>query len=152
MILGVVDGYAMDDFDRMLAVNIRAPFVAIQAALPHFRAGGRVITIGSIVADRSEFPGSAVYSMTKGALAAMVRGLAIDLAKRAITVNNIQPGPTATDMNPEDGPHSSAVRALVPLGRFGSADEIASFVAYIAGPEASFITSASLTIDGGYTA
>jgi 3-oxoacyl-[acyl-carrier protein] reductase len=147
-----VDGYALDDFDRMFAVNVRAPFVAIQAALPYLVAGGRIITIGSIVADRSAFPGSAVYSMTKGALAAMVRGLAIDLAKRAITVNNIQPGPTATDMNPEDGPHSAMVRALVPLGRFGSPDEIASFVAYIASPEASFITGSSLTIDGGYTA
>jgi 3-oxoacyl-[acyl-carrier protein] reductase len=152
MILGGVDGYALDDFDRMLAVNVRAPFVAIQAALPHLAAGGRIITIGSVVADRSAFPGSSVYSMTKGAIAAMVRGLAIDLAKRAITVNNIQPGPTATGMNPSDGPHSSAVRALVPLGRFALTDEIASFVAYIASPEASFTTGASLTIDGGYTA
>jgi 3-oxoacyl-[acyl-carrier protein] reductase len=152
MILGSVDGYALEDFDRMLAVNVRAPFVAIQAALPYLAEGGRIITIGSVVADRSAFPGSAIYSMTKGALASMVRGLAIDLAKRAITVNNIQPGPTGTDMNPVDGPHSSMVRALVPLGRFGLTDEIASFVAYIASPEASFITGASLTIDGGYTA
>jgi 3-oxoacyl-[acyl-carrier protein] reductase len=98
------------------------------------------------------FPGTSVYSMTEGAVAAMVRGLAIDLAKRAITVNNIQPDPAATDMNPEDGPHSSAVRALVPLGRFGLTEEITSFVAYVASPEASFITGASLTIDGGYTA
>jgi 3-oxoacyl-[acyl-carrier protein] reductase len=152
MILAGIDGYELEDFDRMLAVNVRAPFVTIQAALPHLVAGGRIITIGSVVADRSAFPGSSVYSMTKGALASMVRGLAIDLAKRAITVNNIQPGPTATQMNPADVPHASTIRGLVPLARFGSPEEIASFVAYIAGPEADFITGASLTIDGGYSA
>jgi 3-oxoacyl-[acyl-carrier protein] reductase len=127
-------------------------FVAIQAALPYLPSGGQVVTIRSIVGERSAFPGSSVCSMTNGAVAAMVRGLAIDLAKREITVNNVQPGPTATGMNPHDGLHASAVRQLVPLGRFGLAEEIASFVPYVASPEASYITGASLSIDGGYTA
>ena len=89
--------------------------------------------------------------MTKGAVASLVRGMAIDLAPRGITVNNVQPGPTATDMNPADGPHVETLKALLPVGRLGQGDEIAGFVSYLAGPEAGFITGASLNIDGGYT-
>jgi 3-oxoacyl-[acyl-carrier protein] reductase len=152
MVLGTIDQYKIEDFDRMLAVNVRAPYFAIQAAARHMGPGGRAITIGSVVADRSAFPGSSVYSLTKGAVAAMVRGLAIDLAPRGITVNNVQPGPTLSDMNPADGPHAEQIVKMLPVGRFGRGEEIAGMVAYLASTEAAFVTGSSLTIDGGYLA
>jgi 3-oxoacyl-[acyl-carrier protein] reductase len=124
--------------------------VGVQAALPHLSAGSRIITTGSVVADRAGFPGASVYAMTKGAVASMTRGLARDLGPRGITVNVIQPGPTDTDMNDEGT--RAAVRPLMALGRTGKDTEIASLVAYLAGPESSFITGAALTIDGGYLA
>ena len=148
---GLVDDYKLADFDRMLAVNIRAVFVAIQAALPHMALKGRVITTGSVTAERSGFPGSSVYSMTKGAIASMTRGLARDLGPRGITVNAIQPGPTETDMNAGEEMHAR-LRPLMALGRIGKDSEVASLVAYIASPEASFITGATLNVDGGYLA
>lgn len=151
LIPGMVDGYALADFDRMVAVNVRAVFVATQAAVPHMREGGRVITIGSVTADRSGFPGSSVYSMTKGAVASLTRGLARDLGPRGITVNVVQPGPTDTDMSPQ-GEIGERVRSLIALGRMGKDSEIASLVAYIAGPDAGFVTGAALTADGGYLA
>jgi len=147
-----VDQYDLADFDRMLAVNVRAVFVAAQAASRHMQDGGRIITIGSISAERSGVAGASVYSMTKAAVAGLTRGLARDLGSRGITVNNVQPGPTATDMTPGEGAVADYLRPLMALGRMGRDDEIASFVAYLAGPEAGFITGASLTIDGGYLA
>jgi 3-oxoacyl-[acyl-carrier protein] reductase len=151
LIRAMVDNYDLADFDRMLAVNVRAVFVAVQAALPHLEPGSRIITTGSVVADRSGFPGASVYSMTKGAVASMTRGLARDLGPRGITVNAIQPGPTDTDMNNDENIRAM-VRPLMALGRTGKDTEIASLVAYLAGPESSFITGAALTIDGGYLA
>lgn len=152
LLLGPVDTFSLSDFDRILAVNVRSVFAAVQEASRYLKEGGRIINIGSMTADRSAFPGAAFYSMTKAAVAAMTRGFAIDLAARGITVNNLQPGPTGTDMNPIDGEHAGALKQMIPLGRFGTTDEIASFVAYLASPESSFITGASLTIDGGLTA
>ena len=152
LLRGSIDQFSLEDLDKMLAVNVRSVFVGIQAAARHIADGGRIVTIGSMVAQRIGFPGSSVYTMTKSAVAGLVRGVAIDLAPRGITVNNVQPGPTATDMNPLDGPHSEIIRNMVPLKRFGTDDEVASLVAYLAGPEASFITGASLTIDGGLVA
>lgn len=149
LILGGVDRYSLEDFDRMLAINVRAAFVGIQAASEHMKGGGRIILIGSITAVRTAFPGSSVYSMTKAALTGLVRGAAIDLAPRAITVNNVQPGPTATDMS---APHAELAKTLVPLGRMADVSEIAGLVSYLASDEAGFITGASLTIDGGYIA
>jgi 3-oxoacyl-[acyl-carrier protein] reductase len=149
LILGGVDRYSLEDFDRMLAINVRAAFVGIQAASEHMKGGGRIILIGSITAVRTAFPGSSVYSMTKAALTGLVRGAAIDLAPRAITVNNVQPGPTATDMS---APHAELAKSLVPLGRMADVSEIAGLVSYLASDEAGFITGASLTIDGGYIA
>jgi 3-oxoacyl-[acyl-carrier protein] reductase len=149
LIRGTVDSYDLDDFDRMLATNVRGVFVAIQASAPHLTNGGRIVTIGSNTAIRTAFPGSSVYSMTKGAIASLVRGVAIDLAPRGITVNNVQPGPTATDMT---AGHVEMVKALVPLGRLGEPEEIAGLVAYLASAKAGFITGSSLTIDGGYVA
>jgi len=149
LILGTVDMYDLADFDRMVATNVRGIFVAIQASSPHLREGGRIITIGSNNAIRTAFPGGSVYSMTKGAVASLVRGIAIDLAPRGITVNNVQPGPTETDMT---AAHAKMVKPLVPLGRLGKPEEIAGLVAYLASPEAGFITGSSQTIDGGYVA
>ncbi|ADU37958.1 3-oxoacyl-ACP reductase family protein [Variovorax paradoxus] len=151
LIHGMVDNYALADFDRMVAVNVRAVFVATQAAVPHMGEGGRVITIGSVTADRSGFAGSSVYSMTKGAVASLTRGLARDLGPRGITVNVVQPGPTDTDMSPQ-GEIGERVRPLIALGRMGKDSEIASLVAYLAGPDAGFVTGAALTADGGYLA
>ncbi len=151
LLLNSLEAFPLEDFDRMFAVNVRAVFAGTQAAARHMHDGGRIINIGSVVAERSGFPTSAVYSMTKGAVAAMTRGLARDLGPRGITVNTIQPGPTATDMNAD--PHSNdMLKGLIALGRLGEDREIASFAAYLASPEASFITGASLTIDGGYLA
>ena len=149
LIMGTVDSFSLEDFDLMLATNVRGVFVAIQACVPHLADGGRIITIGSNTAIRTAFPGGSVYSMTKGAVASLVRGIAIDLAPRQITVNNIQPGPTSTDMT---AAHAEAVRPLIPLGRMGGPEEIASLAGYLSGPGAGFITGASLTIDGGYVA
>ena len=152
LVLGTVDQYSIDDFDRMVAVNVRAVFVAVQEAARHLKPGGRVINIGSMVADRTGFPGASVYGMTKAAVASLTRGLAIDLAPRGITVNNVQPGPTETDMNPKDGPHYDLVVNMLPVKRAGTSDEIAGMVSYLASAEAAFVTGASLTIDGGLTA
>jgi 3-oxoacyl-[acyl-carrier protein] reductase len=148
---GAVDEYSLSDFDQMIAVNVRAVFVAIQAALPYMTSGGRIITTGSVTADRVGFAGASVYAMTKGALAALTRGLARDLGPRGITVNVVQPGPTETDMNASEEIRAM-VRPLMALGRMGKDAEIASLVAYLAGPEASFITGSAVTIDGGYLA
>lgn len=145
--LGSVEAVSLEDLDRMLAVNVRGVFVAIQAAAPHLMEGGRVITIGSNTAIRTGFPGSSVYSMTKAAVATMVKGIALDLAPRGITVNNVQPGPTETDMTID---HLEMVKPLVPLGRVGQPGEIAGLVSYLASAESAYMTGASLTIDGGY--
>ena len=152
LIHGMVDDVSVADFDRMVAINVRAVFFAAQAAVKHMAAGGRIITIGSVVADRTGFPGSSIYSMTKAAIAGLTRGLARDLGPRGITVNNVQPGPTATDMTPANAAVADKVRSLIALGRLGEDLEIAGMVAYLAGPESSFITGSSLTIDGGYLA
>lgn len=146
---GSIDTFGLEDFDRMLAINIRAAFIGIQAAAREMKDGGRIVIIGSNTAIRTAFPGGSVYSMTKAALTGLVRGAAIDLAPRAITVNNVQPGPTATDMG---SPHAELVKTLIPLKRMGDVSEVASFVAYLASAEAGFITGSSLTIDGGYVA
>ena len=145
--VATVDVFSLEDLDRMLAINIRGVFVAIQAAAAHMREGGRVITIGSNTAVRASVPGSSVYAMTKAAVAALVKGLALDLAPRRITVNNIQPGPTETDMT---AAMISRLAEMAPLKRVGQPQEIAGLVSYLAGDEASYMTGASLTIDGGF--
>ena len=148
MRLGTVDAVSLKDLDLMIGVNIRGVFLAVQACLPHIVDGGRVMTIGSCVAIKTGFPGSSVYQFTKAAVAAMVKGLALDLAPRRITVNNLQPGPTDTDIN------AGALEALAdrsPLKRVADPAEIAGLIAYLARDEARYMTGASLTIDGGFT-
>ncbi|HEV7731683.1 MAG TPA: 3-oxoacyl-ACP reductase family protein [Candidatus Binatia bacterium] len=150
---GTLDTFTLEDFDSTIAINVRAVFVAAQAAARHMQDGsGRIITIGSTNADRIPFAGAAVYAMSKAAIAGLTRGLARDLGPRGITVNNVQPGPIDTDMNPADGPLAGTMRAAMALTRYGRADEVAAMVAYLAGPEAGFVTGASLTIDGGFAA
>ena len=149
LLRGPIDAFSLDEFDRMLAVNVRAVFVGAQAAVAYMGEGGRIITIGSVTGDRSGFPGASVYSMTKAAVAALTRGMARDLGPRGITVNTMQPGPTETDMNPDDNIRA-LLRPMLALGRIGKDSEIASLIAYLASPEASFVTGAALTIDGGY--
>ena len=150
--LAAVEQFPLEDFDRMWAVNVRAAFVAVQAALRHMTKGGRIVTIGSIAGLRVGYPGAGVYAMTKAAIATLVRGLALDLAGRGITVNNVQPGPIETDMNGPDQAHVPHVRASMPLRRLGQPEEVASMVAYLVGAEASFITGSSFNIDGGFSA
>jgi 3-oxoacyl-[acyl-carrier protein] reductase len=146
LLLGHVETVSLDDLNRMLNINVRGVFVAIQAAAPHLPEGGRVVTIGSNTAVRTGFPGSSVYSMTKAAVASMVKGIALDLAPRGITVNNVQPGPTETDMTTA---LIDKVKPLIPLGRVGQPCEIAGLVAYLASEESGYMTGSSLTIDGG---
>jgi 3-oxoacyl-[acyl-carrier protein] reductase len=148
---GTVDTFPLADFDRILAVNVRAVFVAVQAALPHMGEGGRIVITGSVVADRTGVAGAAAYSMSKAAVAGLTRGMARDLGPRGITVNVVQPGPTETDIVSDESVREW-LRPMMALGRMGSSDEVASLVAYLARPEASFITGAALTIDGGYLA
>ena len=151
-VMAPIDDFRLEDFDRMVAVNLRAVFVATQAAVKHMKTGGRIITIGSCNADRMPFVGGSVYAMGKAALVGLVKGLARDLGERGITINNVQPGQVNTDLNPATGEFADMLRKLMALPRYGSTDEIAALVAYLAGPEAGFVTGASLTIDGGFTA
>jgi 3-oxoacyl-[acyl-carrier protein] reductase len=151
-LLGPVDDYRLKDFNLTVDVNLRAVFVATQAALKHMKRGGRIVMIGSCNADRIPFAGGAVYAMSKAGLVGLVKGLARDLGPRGITVNNIQPGPIDTDMNPADSDFAEMLRNLMALPRYGSPEEIAAMVAYLVGPDSGFVTGASLMIDGGFTA
>lgn len=146
LLLGDIATVSLEDLDRMLNVNVRGVFLAIQASAARLADGGRIITIGSNTAVRSGHPGSSVYSMTKAAVAVMVKGIAIDLAGRGITVNNVQPGPTVTDMTID---HIERIKPLIPLKRAGDPDEIAGLVAYLASKESGYMTGSSITIDGG---
>jgi 3-oxoacyl-[acyl-carrier protein] reductase len=152
LLMGPIETFSLEDFDKTLEVNVRGVFVAIKAVLPHMGNGGRIVNIGSCNAERMPFAGGAAYAMSKSALQGLVQGLARDLGPRGITVNNVQPGPTDTDMNPESGDFASALHGLMALPRHAHPDEIAGMVAYVVGPDAGFVTGASLTIDGGFNA
>ena len=152
LVWGHLEELTLDDLDRTLAVNIRSVFVACQEAAHHMGKGGRIINIGSTNADRIPMAGGSVYAMSKSALVGLTKGMARDLGPRGITVNNVQPGPVDTDMNPADGESAEQLKGMMALARYGKDDEIASFVAYLAGPEAGYVTGASLTIDGGFSA
>jgi 3-oxoacyl-[acyl-carrier protein] reductase len=139
-------------FDRLIAVNVTGVASAVRAASPLIREGGRIISIGSIVGDRTPFAGLADYSASKAAVAAYTRGWARDLGPRRVTVNTIQPGPIDTDMNPANSNMAPTFIGLTALGRYGRAEEVASAVAFLAGPEATYITGATLNVDGGFNA
>lgn len=147
-----VEDFSIADFDRIVAVNVRAVFAATKAAIPLMKDGGRIISIGSGLAERMPYPGVAAYAMTKAAVAALMQGFARELGPRNITVNAVHPGSIDTDMNPADGPYADFQRTLSAVGRYGTADEIAAAVAYLASPEAAFVTGASLNVDGGFCA
>jgi len=147
-----VEETTLADFDRVFAVNVRGTFVATQAALKHIKSGGRIIMIGSCLGERVFFPGMAPYSATKGAIKMFTQGLARELGARGVTVNNVQPGPIDTDLNPASGEWATGQKAAVPLDRYGHTDEVAALVAFVAGPESSYINGANLTVDGGINA
>ena len=152
-IMGAIDDFRLEDLDRTLAVNVRAVFVATQAAVRHMQAGGRIINIASCNAERVPLPGQSVYAMSKAALVGLVKGLARDLGPRGITINNVHPGPVDTDLNPASSDFAKLLLdKVMAIPRYATGDEIASLVAYLAGPEAAFVTGASLSIDGGFAA
>lgn len=152
LIVKAVENVTLDDFDRMVAVNVRGLYFATQEAARHMGKGGRIINIGSINSDFVPFAGGSLYVLTKSAVAGLTKSLARDLGPRGITITNVQPGPTATDMNPDSGEFAKEARKFIALQRYAQVEEIADFVAYLASPGSSFITGASLAIDGGYAA
>jgi 3-oxoacyl-[acyl-carrier protein] reductase len=145
-----MEEFPLAEYDRLLAVNVRAIFVAIQAALPHLGTGGRIITIGSVLADRAPISGIGVYSLTKAAVAGLSRNLARELGPRGITVNTIQAGPVDTDANPDTGEFADAVRSVTAVGRYGQPHDIADAVAFLARAETRFVTGTTWNVDGGY--
>jgi 3-oxoacyl-[acyl-carrier protein] reductase len=142
----------LKEMDRVIDINVRGVFVATQAALKHMPDGGRIITIGSAVGERVLTPGLVPYAATKGAVKIFTQGLAREVGSRGITVNNIQPGPIDTDLNPATGDWAVPQKAVTALNRYGHVDDIAAMVAFVAGPEASYVTGANLIVDGGMNA
>jgi len=142
----------LEEIDRVLDINVRGVFVATQAALKHMKSGGRIIMIGSAVGERVVVPGLVPYAATKGAVKIFTQALSREVGRRGITVNNVQPGPIDTELNPGSGDWSVPQKAATALDRYGHVDEVAALVAFVAGPESSYITGANLTVDGGMNA
>jgi 3-oxoacyl-[acyl-carrier protein] reductase len=142
----------LEELDRLFDINVRGTLIATHAALKHMKSGGRIIMIGSCVGERCMTPGLVPYSATKGAVKMFSQGLSREVGSRGITVNNIQPGPIDTDLNPAAGDWAPSQKAATALDRYGSVDEVAALVSFVAGPEASYITGANLTVDGGTNA
>jgi NAD(P)-dependent dehydrogenase (short-subunit alcohol dehydrogenase family) len=149
---GPIDEIPFETYERMIAVNVTGVFVATQEAVRHMQAGGRIVHIGSSMTRYAAFPTASLYTLTKGAITGFNRSLVRDLGPRGITVNTVHPGPTDTDMNPDGGPVSKIVGPGMAIGRYGKPHEIASVVAFLAGPEAAFVTGADIVADGGFTA
>ena len=142
----------LEEIDRMIDINVRGTMVVTQAALKHFNDGGRIIMVGSCVGERVLTPGLVAYSATKGAVKMFTQGLSREVGQRGITVNNVQPGPIDTDLNPASGDWATPQKAVTALDRYGRVEEVAALVAFVAGPESSYITGANLTVDGGTNA
>ncbi|MGY2187445.1 Cyclic-di-GMP-binding biofilm dispersal mediator protein [compost metagenome] len=149
---GPIQNISFEDYQRMIAVNVTGVFVATQEAARIMKTGGRIIHIGSSMTHYAAFPTASLYTLTKGAIAGFNRSLARDLGPLGITVNTVHPGPTDTDMNPDGGPVSEIVGPGIAIGRYGKPEDIASVVAFLASPEAAFVTAADIIADGGFTA
>jgi NAD(P)-dependent dehydrogenase (short-subunit alcohol dehydrogenase family) len=150
--VGQLETLTLEDFDTVIAINVRAAFIAAQAAARHMGEAGRIISIGSNLAERVPFAGSTLYSLSKAALIGMTKAMARDLGPRGITVNVVNPGSTDTDMNPADGPLADYQRSLMAIPQYGQPSDIAALVAWLASAEARFVTGAAITIDGGSNA
>ncbi|MFD9306567.1 SDR family oxidoreductase [Streptomyces sp. NPDC060048] len=151
-VLGPLDGLALADVDRVLAVNVRGAFLASQAAAGLMGPGGRIITIGTCMTQRVPGPGGTLYAMSKTALIGLTKALARELGDRGITANLVHPGPVDTDMNPADGPYAPPQAAMTALGRFAAPTEVAAMVSFLAGPDAAYVTGAEFSVDGGHAA
>ncbi|HEY8997829.1 MAG TPA: 3-oxoacyl-ACP reductase family protein [Edaphobacter sp.] len=143
---------SLEELDRVIDINVRGVFLTTQAALKHMNDNGRIIMIGSCVGERNLTPGLAAYSATKGAVKMFAQSLSREVGSRGITVNNVQPGPIDTDLNPAAGDWATPQKAVTALKRYGHVDEVAALVAFVAGPESGYITGANLTVDGGTNA
>jgi 3-oxoacyl-[acyl-carrier protein] reductase len=150
-LLGPIEQLTLAEFEQTVAVNVRAPFVACQAAVRHMPSGGRIINIGSNVAERAVFPGFALYAMSKTALTGLTKALGRELGGRGITVNLVNPGPTDTDLNPAGGPNADTINGFTALGHYAAPADVAAMVAFLAGPDARYITGATVNVDGGFT-
>jgi 3-oxoacyl-[acyl-carrier protein] reductase len=142
----------LEEMDQMIAINLRGVLAATQAALKHMKSGGRIIMIGSCVGERVLTPGLVTYSATKGAVKVFTQAISREVGRRGITVNNVQPGPIDTDLNPASGNWAVPQTAITALGRYGTVEEVAALVAFVAGPESAYVTGTSLTVDGGTNA
>ena len=142
----------LEEMDRVIDINLRGIFATTQAALRHMKEGGRIINVGSAVGERVQTPGLVPYAATKGAVKIFTQGLSREVGSRGITVNNVQPGPIDTDLNPASGDWAVPQKAITALNRYGHVDEVAALVAFIASPDSSYITGANLTVDGGMNA
>ena len=151
-VLGPLESLSPADVDRVLAVNVRGVFLASQVAASRMEHGGRIITIGTCMSQRVPGPGGTLYAMSKSALIGLTKALARELGGRGIAANIVHPGPIDTEMNPADGPYAPGQAAMTALGRFGRAEEVASMVAYLAGPDAAYVTGAEFAVDGGHAA
>ncbi|MFC8506676.1 SDR family NAD(P)-dependent oxidoreductase [Streptomyces sp. NPDC057411] len=151
-VVGPLESLTLADVDRVLAVNVRAAFLASQAAAARLAPGGRIVTIGTCMTQRVPGPGGTLYAMSKTALIGLTKALARELGGRGITANLVHPGPTDTDMNPADGPYAQGQAEMTALGRYGTVEEVASMVAFLAGPEAAYVTGAEFSVDGGHAA
>ena len=150
-LLGPVEQLSLEEFEQTIAVNVRAPFVASQAAVRHMTTGGRIINIGSNVAERAVFPGFSLYAMSKTALIGLTKALGRELGPRGITVNLVNPGPTDTELNPADGPSADTINGFTALGHYAAPADVAAVVAFLASPDGRYVTGATVNVDGGFT-
>ena len=146
-----IDQFDRNQFDRLLAINVGGVFWAVRHAVAHLGDGARIINIGSINADRVPGPGFSAYALTKGAVSSFTRALARELGPRGITVNNVQPGPIDTDMNPDDGELAESLKKVGVLGRYGHTSDVAAVVSFLAGAQSGYVTGANINVDGGFT-
>jgi 3-oxoacyl-[acyl-carrier protein] reductase len=151
-VLGPLEDLSLEDVDRVLNINVRAPFLVAQAVVRHMTEGGRIISIGSCMAERVPFAGGSLYATSKTALTGLTKSLARELGPRGITANLVHPGPTETDMNPSEGPGAELQKSFIPLGRYGQPSDVAATVAHLAGEGGRHISGVTISVDGGFAA